>query len=251
MMKLTDLDLINSELTSIKKLKVMAKLFKDNGNEFKGELELPNNNIITYEFYQDHRRKTIVNISKNIEKQMSLEDRTANYNKIIETLINLNLFDLNNKNIVELKKKALQYKTNGGDLIGNLTLHDGKKIVYELYGNYKHESIVKFLGENDILTKSERNKIYNEIVSGLKKIGIWDHTDENITKLKEFIIDYRDNATERIGELPLSINKKFVYEFYKDKRKTTFVRISNEKSNNKSDSDSDNDVPDLIRSKTN
>jgi hypothetical protein len=267
MIKLLDLDLYDSDLESIKKLKIMAKLYKDNGMEFRGELELPQNKVITYEFYKDHRRQTNVNISRNINKSMTLGERTEYYNKIMDCLKKYKLLNSNvrgstvdgsnhNKNILSLIKKASAYKDNGTEFSGELLLPDtknplimsGKKLIFELYNDYKHESIVKILGDDDLMTKEERAKIYKEIVTGLKKLDIWDSDLESISIIKKMALDYKENGTEAVGELPLPSHQKFVYQFSKDHSKQTFVKISREHHQIYNDeSSSDEDVPELIQ----
>lgn len=256
MMKLLDLDLYDSDLEAIKKLKIMAKLYKDNGMEFRGELELPQNKVITYEFYKDHRRQTNVNISRNINKSMTLGERTEYYNKIIECLKNHKLLDSKHENILSLKKKSLEYRDNGTGFSGELILPDtensnsmsGKKLIFELYNDYKHESVVKILGDDSLMTKEERVKIYKEIIAGLKKLDIWDLDLESITKIKKMALDYKENGTEAIGELPLPSHQKFVYQFSKDHSKQTFVKISREQQNfYNNESSSDEDIPELVQ----
>jgi hypothetical protein len=256
MIKLSDLGLFDSDLESIKKLKIMAKLYKDNGMEFRGELELPQNKVITYEFYKDHRRQTNVNISKNINKSMTLGERTEYYNKILECLKNYKLLNSKDKNILSLKKQALEYKEKGTKFSGELTLPDtenphftgGKKLIFELYNDYKHESIVKILGDNDLMTKEERTKIYKEIVTGLKKLNIWDSDLESILALKKLALDYKENGTNATGELPLPSQQKIVYQFSRDHSKQTFVKISREQQQFYNDeTSSDEDVPELVQ----
>ncbi len=74
--KLDNIKLLNLPDKGIKKLLVMAKLFRDHAMEFNGEIELPLEMKITYEFYKDHRRQTIINISRNAH------DLVDYYNKI-------------------------------------------------------------------------------------------------------------------------------------------------------------------------
>jgi hypothetical protein len=256
MMKLLDLDLYDSDLECIKKLKIMAKLYRDNGMEFRGELELPQNKVITYEFYKDHRRQTNVNISKNINKSMTLGERTEYYNKIFECLKNHKLLDSKQENILSLKKKSLEYRDNGTGFSGELFLPDtedqnsmsGKKLIFELYNDYKHESVVKILGDDSLMTKEERVKIYKEIVAGLKKLDIWDLDLESISKIKKMALDYKENGTEAVGELQLPSHQKFVYQFSKDHSKQTFVKISREQQNiYNNESSSDEDIPELVQ----
>lgn len=241
-MKLMDLDLYDSELESIKKLKIMAKLYRDTGMEFKGELKMPQNKIITYEFYRDHRRQTNVNISRNIKNPMTFFERTNIYNEIVDSLKKLNLWESKKERIIEFKKKALDYKTSGKGFIGELVLADGKKLVCELYNDYKHETIVKILGEEDLLSKFDRIRTYGEIVGGLKKLGVWESELDSICQLKQLAKEYKDNGTEAFGELALPDRQKIIYEFYKDKRKKTFVKISREQEDDtSSDSSSDSE----------
>jgi hypothetical protein len=62
--ELDKLGLQDSPIEGIRKLKVMAKLWLDTAMEFNGEIELPNNNRITYQFWKDHRQQTNVYISR-------------------------------------------------------------------------------------------------------------------------------------------------------------------------------------------
>jgi hypothetical protein len=245
MLKLSNLNLYDSEIESIKKLKIMAKLYRDNGMEFSGELELPLNKIITYEFYNDHRRQTNVNISRNINKSMTNGERTEYYNKILDCLKKYDLKD--NDNISSLKKKALEYKEKGIEFTGELSLSDGKKLILDLYNDYKHESVVKILGENDLVSKEERTKIYKEIISGLKKLNIWDYDLESIKEIKKLALDYKENGTEAVGELQLPSQQKFVYQFSKDHSKKTFVKISRAETKMLNEVSSDDEVPELIQ----
>jgi hypothetical protein len=226
MVKLLELDLFNSELESIKKLKIMAKLYRDNGMEFQGELELPNKKIITYEFWKDDRRQTNVNISKNINNIMTEKERGKLYSQIMENLKNENLLNSDDKNITELKKKALEYKTNGTEFSGELDLPSGKKLVCDLYNNHKNESKVIILGDETPLSDEERFSIYKEIVTSLKKLNIWDEDHENIAKLRHLAVKFKNEGIDEVGELPLPYQFKIIYEFHKNHNKKTFVKIT-------------------------
>lgn len=46
----------------VRKIKVIAKLFKDSGIESKGEINLTTNYTILYQFYNDRKKRTDVSI---------------------------------------------------------------------------------------------------------------------------------------------------------------------------------------------
>jgi hypothetical protein len=247
MEKLIELDLYDSELENIKKLKIMAKLFKDTGMEFNGELQMPQNKIITYQFSNDYRKQTNVNISKNINRSMTKGERTEYHDKIIDLIKKYNLFETEDETIISLKKKSVDYKDNGIKFSDELSLPDGKKLIIDLYNDYKHESIVKILGKEDLVTKKEREKIYKEIVSGLKNLNIWDSDLESVIELKKLALNYRDKGEESDGELLLPSQQKFVYQFNKYHGKKTFVKISRIESNFQDEVSSDDEVPELVQ----
>jgi hypothetical protein len=64
MLELIKMKLDTSSIEGIRRLKVIAKLYRDHAIEANGEIELPRNNRITYEFWKDHRRQTNVYISR-------------------------------------------------------------------------------------------------------------------------------------------------------------------------------------------
>lgn len=64
MLELMKMKLDDSPIEGIRRLKVIAKLYRDHAIEANGEIELPRNNRITYEFWKDHRRQTNVYISR-------------------------------------------------------------------------------------------------------------------------------------------------------------------------------------------
>jgi hypothetical protein len=110
-MELMKLGLDNSKLYGIKRLKVIAKLWKDTGREDNGEIELPRNQRITYEFWKDHRRQTNVYISrgagglkdyKEEENEIKEEKNDANNNENANNETKVDLDD-NNENADENK----------------------------------------------------------------------------------------------------------------------------------------------------
>jgi sRNA-binding regulator protein Hfq len=52
----------------VKKIKVIAKLFRDSGIESKGEIELVSNYTILYKFYNDRQKRTDVSIIRTPSK---------------------------------------------------------------------------------------------------------------------------------------------------------------------------------------
>ena len=176
---------------------------------------------------------------------MTNGERTEYYNKILDCLKKYNLQD--KENILSLKKKAIEYKEKGTEFSGELSLPDGKKLIIDLYNDYKHESVVKILGGNDLITKEERIKIYKEIISGLKKLNIWDSDLESIKEIKKLALDYKENGTEAVGELLLPNQQKFVYQFSKDHSKQTFVKISRVETKNYNNLSSDDEAPELVQ----
>ena len=168
--KLIELNMIDSDLESIKKLKIIAKLYKDTGMEFQGELPL--NKKITYEFYNNHRKKTNVNISQGINRKITTKEREAYYDEFMETLKKLDLHESKGKGVKRLKNKMSEYKTTGTEFKDELALPNKKKLICELYNDYKHESIIKIIGEDNICSKNNRQKTYDEIMTSLNKMDL-------------------------------------------------------------------------------
>jgi hypothetical protein len=224
--QLVTLELYDSELESIKKLKLMAKLYKDTGMEFKGELFLPYNKTITYEFYKDHGKKTNVNISKHINKPLTLSERTEGYQNLLKIIDDEKILNFNEKETYDLKNNAILYRDKGIPLKGELFLPDDKKLIYHLYNDYKHYNVIKIIENDHMLSNNERNNIYNEIVSGLKNLKVWNSKHSGIVELKRIANDYNINGTEASGEILLQDNQKIVYEFCKTHKKQTFVKIT-------------------------
>lgn len=69
--KLKSLHLHNSKLEGIKKLNVIAKLWRDAGFEQQGMIELPLGKVISYKFYNTKKNGMDVHISRGAE---SLKD---------------------------------------------------------------------------------------------------------------------------------------------------------------------------------
>jgi ribosomal protein S10 len=226
--KLMEIDMLNSDLESIKKMKVMIKLYKDTGMEFKGELPLPHGGKIFYELYKDHRRKTRIDISNNINKPLAQWERNEYYTKVVALLKKMNVWNSKDKEIQQLKKDIIDYKEKGKEFNGTLQLPNGEAIMLELYNNHLNENVIKVLGESDLLTYDERNATYKEIIQGLKNIDLFNSDLDSIKQLKKICKEYRDNGTEASGELPLPSREKIVYELCKDHSKKSIVKISDD-----------------------
>jgi len=78
--QLLKLELYNSPLEGIVRLKVIAKLFKDHAFESEGKILLPDNNRIEYAFYKDHRERTTVHISRSASGLKKYNTRVTNTN---------------------------------------------------------------------------------------------------------------------------------------------------------------------------
>lgn len=52
----------------VRKIKVIAKLFRDTGMEAKGEINLSSNYTIIYQFYNDRKKRTDVSIMRTPKK---------------------------------------------------------------------------------------------------------------------------------------------------------------------------------------
>jgi hypothetical protein len=210
--KLVSINLLDSELEAIKKLKVIMKIYKDTGMEFKGELELPHNGKIIYELYNDHRRQTHIDISKNINRPLAPFERKQYYEKIVDLFKKKNIWNSEDKKIIKLKKSLLEYKDNGTEMKCTLSLPSGEKLVLELYNNHLKENVIKILGE--------RKESYDKIIDILKKKNLLEYADdEDINKLKENLLEYNNDGKEMCGSIALPDGSKLILELYKNTNK--------------------------------
>lgn len=252
--KLIDLDLWDSELESIKKLRIMATLFRDNAMEFKGELPMPHNKVISYQFYKDYRNQTNVNISKGINRNMTAKERESYYDKLLNIIEENNLHDTENAEVLmDVIENLENFKKNGKNYKKELKLSNGKKLICDVYNDYKHESVITIISSSDLLSKKERNDICDEIRTSLKKLKIWDAEHSSILEFKKVLDSYCDEAIDMVGEIRLRVDNILVYELYNDRRKKSFAKISNDskKLDEKQDieitqNDISENIPDLI-----
>jgi hypothetical protein len=63
-----------SAINGITRLKIIAKIYRDYGNEFIGEIQLPSDNIIIYEFWNNTKKKTFVKITNNANQKCKTEE---------------------------------------------------------------------------------------------------------------------------------------------------------------------------------
>lgn len=63
-----------SEDIGVKKIKTIAKLFRDYGIENKGEIELTTNYTILYQFYNDRQKRTDVSVIRTPAKNFYKEE---------------------------------------------------------------------------------------------------------------------------------------------------------------------------------
>lgn len=209
--KLISMDLLDSDIESIKKLKVIMKIYKDTGREFKGELDLPHNGKIIYELYNDHRRQTHIDISKNINRPLAAFERKQYYEKIVDILKSKKLWNSEDPKINKLKRSISEYKDEGIEIKSTLSLPNGEKLILELYNNHLKENIIKVLGE--------RKEIYDKIINLLKERNLFDSNDNGIDQLKENLLDYNNNGKEFSGSLGLPDGSKLILELYKNTTK--------------------------------
>ena len=209
--KLMSINLFDSELESIKKLKVIMKLYKDSGMEFKGELLLPHNGKIIYELYNDHRKQTKIDISKNINRPLAPFERKEYSNQIMDLLKNKKVWDSEDKNIKKIKNAITEYKDNGSEFIGTLNLPTGEKIILELFNNHLKENTIKVIGD--------RKNTYEKIIDILKKMEVYDSDNENINELKQHLLDYNNTGKEFRGTIEFPNGSKMVLDLFKNTNK--------------------------------
>lgn len=77
------------------------------------------------------------------------------------------------------------------------------------------------------MDRSERNKIYMEIMMQLMDMKIWDIDDIGMKKFKIIMKLYLDKGMEFDGNINLdTIGRKIIYKFFNDRIKKTYAYVS-------------------------